>query len=245
MHYCFRRIAPFLFFFGLFSCIGYGQTGTLSIAVSSTQGFARVDGHLLNLAEDSTIDLPAGTYTVETWAPYFAVHRDEVVVRAGETTDYVRGLVTKSPEYRGCLDARSEFATRKLHRTASDLTLVAAYGILGYFSVGKNSGTAQRAYDRALSLHELHRVSVNPAGITGSARAYTARSEDYAGARTARNRQLRIGIPVMAGATAALAYHLIRRAAHRPTRPECGTQNPFTAVHLSPTTNGLGLTANF
>ncbi len=229
-----------------------GQTGTLTLSVSPKNALVRIQGQVLEPDKKASLTLDAGTYTIEVWAPFFQLQTEEVIVRAGQTTHYRKGLVTKSSEYAPFLAARSAYATRKLKRTIPDLSFTAAYAVLGYFIIGRPIIKSNQIYERALRVRDNHYGSVYPVAIQQNELDYAALTAEYEAATTTRRKRLTIGIPVMTLATGALAYHLIRRAQGRPERPQFIPNNPFANVsrslprlHLAGSTNGFGLAMTF
>ena len=236
----------------LLAAPAFSQTGKLFLSVGPKNAQVRIDGQVLDPADGRTVELAPGSYDLEIWAPYFKLQTERVIVRAGETTTYTRGLIQKSSEYAPFLAAKSAYATKKLKRTITDVSLAAACATVGYVLFGQKVVEAKRVYDRALEVRELHYESVSPALVNDYEIAYARLTEEYDAAKSARDKQLAVGIPVMTLVTGALAYHLIRRAGNRPVRPVFLGESPFREsigflprFHFSGTTPCVGLAMTF
>lgn len=234
MHYDTLRLLLTASLLSFFSGFGFSQTVTFSVIPANS--FVRVNGEVLDLSKQRTLELPAGTYEAEFWAPQFSVVTETITVNASGTNTVRLGLKKLSPKFEDYREARSVYNTQILKRTLTDFTLVGGTLAAGYTTLAlkNNSLTADEnkldvvEQDIARSLNRYQTV-VAPVELDLASAEYNRLVDRYEELQEKRNTGIAAGATITV-IGAGLTFLYFRKWRSKPEKPLWKADNPFTST---------------
>jgi hypothetical protein len=243
MKYLFSIVTLFA---GLCCCAQSG--GTLEFDVKPEASFARVAGQVVDLSSNLEIELPAGQYNVELWAPGFEINKEEVTVTAGQRVFVRKGLTNVNSNYREFEEKLDVYRRTKGGRLFTGIGLLAVNAGAAFLVTTGKYREANNTIQKLEILQTNYANALAPEELAITVAAYEGRLEEFRSAKSAHETRLNIGIPVLLATTAATVYFISRRAKKRPlVRPVFAANNPFVSIFSRPspffTMNTAGVAA--
>lgn len=236
---------------GLCTSVLFGQEVTFNIIPQG--GFIRINGKLLDLSKQSTIQLSPGTYNAEIWVPQFAVTNKEFEVKTGAPQVINYAMRKLSDDFNDYREELSRHKAARLKRSLTDGAVIGTVGGLAYFAVtGKRKKldelqdlieNRRSAYVGAISVGQIQRVIEQ---------YDNAVAEFESVEKTHNSLVVGAGTLTVAGAGLAVLYFKNKNRAEG-NRPVYAPDNPFLrtgqipqiSLHLGTSTSLFGLTLKF
>ena len=212
----------------LFCCLqfSYAQQ-TLSFAIVPQASFVRVDGRVLDLRRERSIELAPGRYVVELWAPRFTILTDTIEVISGQDKTYAKGLRQLAPDFEDYRQEERRYNTARIGRTALKGVALLTTGAFTYTAIRGRRSRLSGLRDEASTLLTEYENGVVEGVVLGNRERYEAVQDKYADARTTHW----LVTAGFAGAAALTTYCYIKlRKKHRTSplqKPVYESPNPF------------------
>lgn len=202
--------------------------GTLKLTITPKDAFVRIDGKVLEVSKENTLQLSSGEHEIEVWAPRFKIFKEIITISPGRELDYRKGLTTLDQSFNDSREVDVAYRRAKLKRNLTIGGILLANVITTTaFQVGLNSGT-DRALDDAEEARRSYELSTDPVQVAFWDGEYSRLRSDYEDAVDQRNNLLQIGLPVLIVGYGVSAYFLMKIARKKIERPNrFAPENPF------------------
>lgn len=159
---------------------------TVRFNVQPADAFVRIDGRVLDLRDTTTIELAAGTYQAEIWAPGYTLNKRTVTVEEeDQTVTYT--LRNRSAAYRDHEDAVKDRQARVVKRAIVDVSFLAATAGATYLAItGRNERLDELEATIATNAAD-YRAAVSPAELGQIRRDYEAAVSEHEDVQASHN----------------------------------------------------------
>ena len=191
------------------------DTGQVTFQFNPANATVKIDNQVFQANVSPTISLPAGEYPIQVWAPKRAIFRDTIIITAGETLIYAKGINTLSEAYKAYQDADHAYVYGRLRNTAVDVSIILGTIGLTWGTFYKNP-VIDRSYENALwQIERYESQAASISEINEIKLEYERARSDYEDERKKYNRKIKFGLPLV-GITYALGtIYFIKRIKHK------------------------------
>lgn len=202
--------------------------GTIKLTISPKNSFVRVNGQVLEVSKENTLELPSGEYEIEVWAPRFKVFKENITISPGKELDYRKGLTVLDSSFNDSRDGDVAYRNARLKRNLNIGGIIAVNAITTtIFQVALNSGTDRKKRDAEVARNN-YELAIDPDEIAFWENEYSDTRNRYEKSVDQRNNAIKFGLPVIIAGYGLSTYFLIKLISKKIEQPErYSPENPF------------------
>lgn len=215
----------------LFSCFAltaFAQTGALILQVQPTNAIVRLNGkEYKNLTK---VEVPAGVYTIEAWAPGREYLKDTIEVFANAFVKYDT-ILTVSSAYKVYSQQMSEYSRIKTNNGILKGSIVVFNAGITAVVLAIMPGNVRQHRDAANTALNSYNNTTGVLGLNEFKAEYDREMALYEDGKEKRKKYLYVALPSLAAAygISVFAWTRIKKA---PPKPVLDAPNPFANMDL-------------